>query len=141
MRFLDQLKSNAVALISLVVAVSSLGYNTWRNEQTEHNRNVRAAGFEVLLGLGDLQRIVFVNFYDDDAITGNPRLGWAYVLDIRDLAMLMPSPMPESADQLFATWETHWRGLDSKAADSEAAISAAIDRTRSDVVAVLTALD
>ena len=36
-----QLRDNAVALISLVVALGSLGYNTWRNERTEHNRNVR----------------------------------------------------------------------------------------------------
>ena len=42
----QQLRANAVALISLVVALSSLGYNTWRNEQTEENRSIRVAGFE-----------------------------------------------------------------------------------------------
>ena len=42
-----QLRNNAVALISLAVALSSLAYNTWRNERTEHNRNVRTATFEV----------------------------------------------------------------------------------------------
>ena len=46
--FREQLRSNAVALISLTVALSSLGYNTWRNERTEHNRNIRAAAFEIL---------------------------------------------------------------------------------------------
>jgi len=37
-RFLEQVRRNSVALISLVVAVTSLSYNTWRNEATEHNR-------------------------------------------------------------------------------------------------------
>ena len=27
----EQLRRNAVALISLVIAITSLGYNTWRN--------------------------------------------------------------------------------------------------------------
>ena len=36
-----QLHNNAVALISLFVAVSSLAYNTWRNETTEAQRNIR----------------------------------------------------------------------------------------------------
>ncbi|MBF8293263.1 MAG: hypothetical protein HW392_2090 [Steroidobacteraceae bacterium] len=40
----EQLRNNLVALISLVIALSALGYNTWRNELTERNRNIRAAG-------------------------------------------------------------------------------------------------
>jgi hypothetical protein len=36
-----QIQNNAVALISLFIAVGSLGYNTWRNETTEEQRNVR----------------------------------------------------------------------------------------------------
>lgn len=39
----EQIRNNAVALISLVVALAALGYNTWRNERTEANRNLRAA--------------------------------------------------------------------------------------------------
>ena len=35
----EQLRRNTVALISIVIAVSSLSYNTWRNEKTEYNRN------------------------------------------------------------------------------------------------------
>jgi hypothetical protein len=47
----QQLRSNAVALTSLLIALTSLGYNTWRNEHTEHNRNIRAAAFEILTKL------------------------------------------------------------------------------------------
>ena len=40
----EQLRSNMVGLISLVIALSALGFNTWRNELTERNRNIRDAG-------------------------------------------------------------------------------------------------
>ena len=43
-----QLRRNFVALISLVVAITSLGYNTWRNEASEYNRNQRLISIEVL---------------------------------------------------------------------------------------------
>ncbi len=45
---ISQVRQHSVALISLAIAQSSLGYNTWRNEQTEANRNARAAGIEQL---------------------------------------------------------------------------------------------
>jgi hypothetical protein len=57
--FIDQIRRNAVALISLIIAVSSLSYNTWRNEKTEDNRNQRHAAFEVLLKLNELQQVIF----------------------------------------------------------------------------------
>ena len=53
-RIRKQLKQHSVALISLVIALSSLGYNTWRNETTEEQRNIRHASFRVLECLGDL---------------------------------------------------------------------------------------
>lgn len=55
----DQLRNNLVAIISLAVALTALGYSTWRNERTEQNRNVRAAGFELLSEIGALQQVVF----------------------------------------------------------------------------------
>jgi len=59
----QQLQANAVALISLVVALGSLGYNTWRNELTEESRSVRLAAFEVLKNQGELQVIVNFAFF------------------------------------------------------------------------------
>ena len=56
---LSQLQRNAVAIISLVVALTSLGYNTWRNEQSEGNRNQRFASFMILSKLNELQQLVF----------------------------------------------------------------------------------
>ncbi|MGI9248195.1 MAG: hypothetical protein ACR2QI_04230, partial [Woeseiaceae bacterium] len=58
-RLREQFQRNAVALISLVIAISSLGYNTWRNEASEYNRNQRLISIEILRNLGDLQQVVF----------------------------------------------------------------------------------
>ncbi|GAB4126870.1 MAG: hypothetical protein Tsb0027_26240 [Wenzhouxiangellaceae bacterium] len=56
--FWRQVYRHRLSLLSLLVALTSLGYNTWRNEATEDHRNIREAGFQVLLQLGELQQIV-----------------------------------------------------------------------------------
>ena len=136
----SQIGRHSVALISLAVALSSLADNTWRNEQTEENRNVRTAGIALLLKLGELDRIVFYSHYDNDADRGNPRSGWAYALTIRDLGLLMNEPANSSSEQLIVAWRANWSGLGS---DEVAArnISKSIDQARDDVLAVLTSLD
>jgi hypothetical protein len=136
----SQIGRHSVALISLLVALSSLAYNTWRNEQTEENRNIRVAGVEVLLKLGELDRVVFYSHYDRDSERGNPRSGWAYALTIRDLASLMHEPASSSSRELIETWQNNWSGLgsDDRAASN---ISDSIDQARNDVLFVLAALD
>ena len=47
-----QIKVNIVAITSVIVALTGMGYNTYRNEKTEINHNVRAAAFETLKNLG-----------------------------------------------------------------------------------------
>ena len=136
----EQIKRHSVALISLAIALSSLAYNTWRNEQTEANRNVRAAGIELLLALGELERTVFLSHYDNDAIRGSPRSGWAYVLTIVDLAALTDEPAVGSSRALLGAWQQNWAGLGEDDA-AEKIISEHIDRQRSDMLAVLAALD
>ena len=135
-----RLERHSVALVSLAIALSSLAYNTWRNEQTEENRNVRTAGIELLLKLGELDRVVFYSHYDNDEARGNPRTGWAYALTVRDLGALMNEPAASSSVELINTWQRNWPGLGS---DDLAAsrISGSIDQTRNDVLAVLAALD
>ena len=107
----QQLRDNAVALISLVVALGSLTYNTWRNERTEHNRNVRTAAFELLTKLAELERVVFLAHYDRDVAGGNPRTGWTYVLVIADLSTVVPAPVPAQAAELQRVWRGNWEGL------------------------------
>jgi hypothetical protein len=136
----SQIARHSVALISLVIALSSLAYNTWRNEKTEENRNIRTAGIELLLKLGELDRVVFYSHYDRDQDRGSPRTGWAYVLTIRDLGSIMLEPASGSSTELIEVWQQNWSGLgsDDLAAGS---ISDSIDQTRTDVLAVLADLD
>lgn len=136
----EQLRSNAVALISLLIALSSLGYNTWRNERTEHNRNVRTAAFEVLMRAADLERVAFLAQYDRDAHGGSPRNGWTDVLEIRDLAALVPGSVQARAAELEKIWGENWEGLGK---DDEAAINRiddAVARLRDASLAVLKSL-
>jgi hypothetical protein len=136
----EQLRSNTVAIVSLIVALSSLGYNTWRNERTEHNRNVRTAAFEVLMRAADLERIAFLAQYDRDSRGGSPRNGWTDVLEIRDLAALVPGAVPAQATELEKVWGENWEGLGK---DDEAAVNRiddAIGRLREATLAMLKSL-
>ncbi len=139
--FLQQVRRNAVALISLVVALSSLGYNTWRNELTEYNRNQRQSAFEILLKLGELQQVVFHSHYDQDIKDkGNPRTGWAYVLVVQDLAQVLMPPMPATSDRLQSVWSEHWSALGVEQASADA-ILAEIDAVREETLRQLHGLD
>ena len=136
----QQIKNNAVALISLVVALAGLSYNTWRNEVTEANRNIRFAGFEMLLKLGELQQVIFYSHYDKDLKQGNPRRGWTYILVMDDLSQLMPEPVPQQAQALHQTWQDNWEGLGQDQAKVEK-INQSIDRVRLAVQQVLHDLE
>ena len=92
----QQMRSNAVALISLAVALSSLSYNTWRNERTEANRNVRLAAFEVLKNLGELQVTVNFAYFAKNEQLGNPMAGWGRVALISDLSSCCPRRRPSA---------------------------------------------
>lgn len=136
----EQLRRHSVALISLAVALTSLGYNTWRNEQTEANRNVRSAGVEMLLVLGELEQVVFFLGHDQASGRGNPREGWALVLTARDLASLTAEPAESAVNALFTTWEADWESLGSDR-DARQRMSDAIDAARASTRTVLANLD
>ena len=136
----EQLRSNTVALISLAVALGSLAYNTWRNERTEHNRNVRTATFELLGKLAELERVTYLAQYDRDVAGGSPRVGWTYVLVIRDLAEVVPAPVPARAAELQQAWRDNWEGLGKDDEASVNRIDEAIGKLRSASLAMLRAL-
>jgi hypothetical protein len=135
----EQVRNNLVALISLTVALSGLGYTTWRHERTELNRNLRVAGFELLTEIGSLQQVVFYAHYQPGDARGDPRMGWADVLTIVDLAELMPADVARDAQALNATWQADWSGLGD---DPEAhrRIDASIDVIRQTTLAELRKL-
>jgi hypothetical protein len=136
----EQIRNNAVALISLVVALAALGYNTWRNERTEANRNQRAAGFAMLTQIGSLQQVVFYAHYNPGDARGDARMGWAEVLTIQDLAALLPADVGRDAAGLRDTWQSGWSGLGGNDADHER-IDLAIDRLRQTTLTALRRLD
>lgn len=136
---LRPIRDNLVAITSLLIAFSALGYNTWRNERTEHNRNVRVAGIEMLREIGSLQQIIFYAHFAAGDARGDPRMGWADVLTISDLAALMPADVAHDAGMLRATWEADSEGLmEDDGAFSR--IDGAIDALRQTTLAELSAL-
>ncbi|MCB1724026.1 MAG: hypothetical protein KDJ39_10080 [Gammaproteobacteria bacterium] len=136
----EQIHKNLLAVISLMVALAALGYNTWRNERTEHNRNLRTAGFEILLHVGELQRVTYLAHFDRDRREGNPRKGWTEVMVLKDLSELMPGDQRLRTDGLLTAWREHWEELGSDER-SVTVIDAAIDDVRQDTLAILRRLD
>ena len=126
----EQLRRNTVALISLAVAVTSLGYNTWRNEVSEHNRNQRVVSIQLLLMLGDLQQLTLDRHYganiDADAIL---REAWSKVLTIRDISQIAEGAVPQSAMRLYDAWSADYDLLGSDA-DAKDRVVAAMDELR-----------
>ena len=141
LRIWGQVRRNAVALISLVVALSTLSYSTWRNETSEENRNHRMAAFEILLKLNEFQQVVFHRRYDNDATDkGNPRLGWTYVLTIRDLSQVLNAPLPGEAGKLVQVWDNNWAELGEKQENVDSVL-AAVDDMREETLQLLKALE
>lgn len=151
-----QIRNNAVALISLFVAVSSLGYNTWRNEKTEEQRNVRHASFRVLENLGELQQVVDYRYYylpyeGESGREGELRVsGFGNAAMVFDLMMLMPEPGPRAGEALHQLWISRFADLDdieqngahsSAAREAEKSLHQAIVDAREAVLQVLQELN
>lgn len=133
--FLSQVTNHAVAIISLIVAISALFYTAWREEETERNRNTRTAAFEVLKNLGELQLIVNNAHYKNEA---NQLMGWGRIAIISDLAQLLPKLPQQQAEKLVAIWRSNADDLEKETNVDE--ISQQIDQTRLSVVQSLRSL-
>ena len=151
-----QFSRHSVALVSLVIALASLGYNTWRNETTEEQRNVRHAAFRVLEALGELQSVVderyyYLPFSDDPRREAELRLrGYGSVAMIRDLMNLMPGGVPQAGQAMHELWNMHVNHLPEltaagehtpAATRAERELSDAIQDSREAVVDALRSLD
>jgi len=137
---LASLKRNVVAIISLVVALSGLGYNTWRNETTEAHRNVRQGAFAMLEQLGQLQQLVDQRYYADKKDDVNRITCWGKVTLVRDTAPLVSAAASGKANRLYQVWSERLDDLDAGDAGAEQAISAAIADTREQLLSELKAL-
>ena len=151
-----QILDNSVALVSLAVALMALGYNTWRNETTETQRNVRHAAFRVLESLGELQEIVDTRYYylpfETAHVTeGASRIrGFGTVTMVRDLTGVMPDPAGQAGAELHDLWLRHFLVLHrldengqhtAAATQAENDLTGAIRESRAAVLEVLSRLD
>lgn len=152
----EQFRANAVALVSIAIAIVALGYNTWRNETTETQRNVRHAAFRVLESLGELQEIADTRYYylpfeTANVSEGTSRIrGFGTVTMVRDLTGVMPDPAGQAGAELHDLWLQHFLELHrvtddgrhtSSATQAEQQLTDAIRETRSAVLEVLSRLD
>ncbi len=137
---LASLQKNAVSLISLCVALTALGYNTWRNETTESHRNVRQAAFAILTTLGELQQVVDQRYYAGKTNDVNRISGWGKVALVRDMGTLVTPETSRQSARLFATWKDNLERMDAGQADAEREISSAIMATREQVLRDLESL-
>lgn len=152
----EQFRANGVALVSIAIAIVALGYNTWRNETTESQRNVRHAAFRVLESLGELQEIADARYYylpfeTAHVSEGESRIrGFGTVTMVRDLTGVMPDPAGKAGSELYDLWLRHFLELHrvtadgqhtSSATQAEQYLTVAIRETRAAVLEVLSRLD
>lgn len=153
--FWQQVYRHRLSLISLFVAISSLAYNTWRNEATEAHRNTREAAFTILRELGELQQIASYRHYfysraSKDELPsyedGDWVRGWGKVILIDDLSNLLPIEARQTALLLRSNWKQHAANLElgpsqTNGQTAQQAIQEQIDATRKDILDTLNALE
>jgi hypothetical protein len=137
---LQQINKNLLAVISLVVALSALGYNTYRNELTEENRNIRSAGFAMLMELAELQQLVDYAHYDKDVVKGNPISGWGHLLYIRDMSYLVSAEVVAVTEVLMKIWGDEWQTVRDDEA-SNVRVTEGINALREQVRYTMLSLD
>ena len=135
----SQLRANIVAISSMAVALTGLAYNTYRNEKTEINHTVRAAAFETLKNLGEVQIIADYAHFKKDRLRGDTRLGWGRVTLIHDLAQVLPVPGPADADALRTAWRENVEQLE-ESNDAMIRITDEIQRMRLTTLDILSKL-
>jgi len=108
-----QFQQNILAILSVMIAISALGYNSWRNEKSEGNRNFRAAGFEIMREAAHLQYIVDSSTYAEGENSSDTINGWVKVNLILTLSELMTDDVKEKAKLLKQVWSDNSHNLDS----------------------------
>ena len=138
----EQLRRNAVALISLVIAVTSLGYNTWRNEASEHNRNQRLVAIELLVQLRDMhETLLNLEYGKESEVRPNVRKGWSLARSIQDLSMIAEGELKQAGDELLTVWGARFDELRRSDEDAKEAIEDEIETMRAATHALLRSLD
>lgn len=131
--FAEEVKSHRIALISLLIAIFAVTFTTWRDEESEKNRNIRMASFEALKHLGELQIVINYAHYQPDYQLGNPFFGWGHLMLINDMGELLPEPVPTAFNKLATVWGADWDKIKEDSAAVER-ITTEVDNSRNSVV-------
>ena len=116
----QQVQNNLLAVISVLIAILALSYNSWRNELSEDNRNVRAAGFEIMREAAKLQFYVDVTTFSESADDAEVIKGWVSINLMQSLAELISPAIKSKAQALKELWAKNWSSLSQdKAANAE----------------------
>lgn len=126
-----------LALLSLSVALTSLGYTTWRNETTEAHRNARQAAFLLLDQTAQWQQIVDTRVYGDDDSETMRIAAWGKAGLVRDLGPLVSAQTGQRAEAAFRTWSQRAADLDRHDEAAAEAMAAALRDLRTQVIADL----
>ncbi|BFM16013.1 hypothetical protein R50073_21960 [Maricurvus nonylphenolicus] len=144
---LEGFARNLVAIISLCVAISAVVLSVERSNRSEYQHNIRDASFRVLAELSQLQLLVDNAHYG--RVEVNPIAGWARVNYMRDLASVIPEPVPSSLEQLFESWQVQVEYLGIRQSEEERSsslkanekISSSIAEARNAIREVLLSLE
>lgn len=123
------------------MAVSSLAYNTYRNELTEENRTVRQAGFEMISELSKLQQYMLVSRYGETENKEDLTVGWSHILTIRDLSLAMPENIHQQAKQLYEVWKQNHEQISASDDSAYKMIDEKIDTTKMQILDEVKRLD
>ncbi len=136
----EQIRRNAVAIISLIVAVSSLGYNTYRNELTETIRTIRQAGFEMISELSKLQQVILFARFDAQDERGGTTVTWSHMLALQDLSFAMPYNIQEHDKKLFKIWQNNHENISDNDEGAYKMIDAEIDTFKAEIIVSISDL-
>lgn len=99
-------------VLSIGLAIVSIGYNVWRMAESEQNANVRDAAFEVFLALAEFQEVIYAAHFDNLAVEGSPRRGWVKVKLVEDMSILVGEEVALEARELRDTWQEQWSTIE-----------------------------
>lgn len=131
----------ALALIALAVALTGMAYNTWRNETSEAQRNMRQACFMLIEESAALQQIVDLRFGGHDRSKSSWASAWGKATLIRDLGELAPPRTGQEAQHVYEIWRQRAHQIDERNPLAEDEISDAIERMRRQTLEDLRGLD
>ena len=110
-QILAQIRANIVAIMSMIVALTGMAYNTWRNEKTEINHSVRIAAVRDAQESGRSadRRGILALSEKPSARRSGAGMG---ADDLYSRSRAGPArPGPAEAERLWAAWRDNVEGL------------------------------